>query len=465
MRKDLKNWFPYRYKRYIVFVLFTLLALVIPFLNVDGNHFILLNFDNFQFHILFTKFDMQELYVFPFLIMIVFVGLFFMTALGGRVWCGWLCPHTIFRTIYRDFIQTKLLKIRKKISNKQEELEGQYFKRSIAVLIWTLLSVLASINFIWYFVPPEDFFAYMANPSDHLLIIGIIVGLTAFLVYDIVKLQENYCIYVCPYARIQSIMYDEETVQTVYDHGRGGDIYENGKKVHNKKKELLSVNPNAECVLCDACVSVCPTHIDIKKGMQLECINCLECADACTKVQGALGRESLITWTNEEALKEKRKPKYFRSRILIYIFVLVALLSLLFYMGSTKEYMLLNINRTTQLYKIKEKNSVENTYTMLFQNTDSKDHYYYFRVLDNEKIIIKRPSKPFLIKAGKKIKKIVVLKTDEILIKDNTKDTAIAIKIESYATDEKEKIKVLRDTTFVFPRYDKLKTINGGGDK
>lgn len=457
MKKKLENQSSYRHKRYFVFVLFTVVALAIPFANIDGDHLVLLNFDKFQFHIFFTKFDMQELYLFPFLIMLVFVGLFFMTALGGRVWCGWLCPHTIFRIIYRDLIQTKLLKIRKKISNKQQEPSGQYLKRFTAVSIWTLLSLLASINFMWYFVPPHDFFAYMANPSQHLLIVGIIASLTIFLVYDIVKLQENYCIYVCPYARIQSIMYDDETIQTVYDKQRGGEIYKDSKKIYKNKKELLVTTPSADCVLCDACVVVCPTHIDIKKGMQLECINCLECADACTKVQGALGRESLITWTNEHAIKEKRIPHYFRARILVYIAVLAGLLSLLLYMGSTKEYMLLNINRTTQLYKIKENNIVENTYTMLFQNTDNVEHRYYFKVLNQDNIVIKRPTEAFMIKAGKKIKKIVILKTDNILVKDDSKDTAIPIKIEAYAKDDKENIRVIRDTTFVFPRYDKLK--------
>lgn len=455
MKKDLKNWIPYRYKRYVVFVFFTFLSLIIPFLNIDGAHLILLSFDKFEFHILFTKFDMQELYVLPFIIMIVAVGLFFITALGGRVWCGWLCPHTIFRVIYRDLIQTKLLKIRKKISNKQEEITGQYFKRTIAVIIWTLLSTLAAMNFMWYFVPPEDFFKYMANPSEHILMISIIASIVAFLVYDIVRLQENYCIYVCPYARIQSIMYDAETIQTVYNNERGGQIYEHEKKLYDKKKELLNVEPNADCTLCDACVAVCPTHIDIKKGMQLECINCLECADACTKVQGALGRDSLITWTNQEALDEKRKPKYFRTRILIYGAFLTALLGMLLYLGSTKEYMLLNINRTTQLYKVKDDKSVENTYVMLFQNTDSKDHRYFFKVLQNDKISIKRPTKDFMVKAGQKSKKIVILSTDDVLAKDTTKDTPIAIKIEAYAIDD-EKIKVQRDTTFIYPKYDRV---------
>ncbi len=119
--------------------------------------------------------------------------------------------------------------------------------------------------------------------------------------------------------------------------------------------------------------------------------------------------------------------------------------------------MLLNINRTTQLYKVKENNTVENAYTFLFQNTDNKDHEYYFRIINNDNIIIKRPAKSFLLKADKKVRKIVVLKTDKILVEDNTRDTPISVQIEAYAIDDKEKIKVIRNTIFVYPRYDKLK--------
>ena len=458
MKEYLKNWIPYRHQRYWAFALITLLSLTLPYIIINDNHFLLLSFDYFQFHLFFIRFDMQELYLIPILLMLLFVGIFFMTALGGRVWCGWMCPQTIFRVIYRDLIETKLLGIRRRIKNKQIEPEGQYIKKTIAVLIWTFLSALATSNFLWYFIPPEDFFTQIINPAEHYVLFGVFISTISFLVYDIVKLKEDFCIYVCPYARIQSVMYDDETIQAVYNPLRGGEIYKDGIKLHNKKSELLAVNENAECTLCDACVKVCPTHIDIKKGTgQLECINCLECADACTVVMASYNKPSLISWTNMNSNIEKRKPKYFRPRVLVYILALTALTIGLFVAGSKKEHMLLNINRTTQLYKVKEHKVVENAYIFLFQNTDHKDHTYYFKVLNNDKIKIKRPSEPFLINADEKIRKIVVLGTSEILVKDNTKDTPLSIQIEAYALDENEKIKVIRNTTFVYPRFDSLK--------
>ena len=452
------NKTPYRYKRYYTFILITIIGLSLPFIRIDGNHFFLLSFDHKQLHLFFTRFDMQEMYLMPFLLIFLFLGVFFLTTLGGRVWCGWMCPQTIFRIIYRDLIQTKLLGIRKSIQNKQEEPKGQIFKKTIAILIWSALAFLASANLLWYFVPPEDFFQYIKNPSEHIILTGAFLAFAGFLIYDIVKLKEDFCIYVCPYARVQSVMYDEETIQTIYNTQRGGHIYDehNHKLVHNLK-ELKQADPDAECTYCQSCVKVCPTHIDIKMGTQLECINCLECADACTKVMGALNKPSLITWTSLSAIKEGRRPKFFRMRTVAYGVALILSLVGLFWMGSTKEYMLLNINRGTQLYKIKDNgNRVVNSYTFLFQNTDNKDHTYYFQIDNNPDIKIERPKEPFKVMAGKKTQKIVILSTNKILSKDNTKDTIFPLSITAYAVDQKDKIVVHRKTIFAYPRYDIL---------
>ncbi len=457
MKEYLKGWIPYRYKRYIVFILATIVALVLPFITIDGAHFFLLNFDHKQIHLFFTKFDMQELYVMPFLLIFGFLGVFFMTTLGGRVWCGWLCPQTIFRVIYRDLIQTKLLGIRKNISNKQKEPEGQSVKRAIGFFIWVALAIIAAVDFMWFFVPPEDFFKYIQHPTDHHIMLTTISIVAGFLIYDIIKMKEDFCIYVCPYARVQSVMYDEETIQTIYNTDRGGEIYseDQERKLVKNLKELKAEDPDAECTYCDSCVRVCPTHIDIKRGTQLECINCLECADACTKVMGALGKPSLITWTSLSAVKEHRRPKFLRFRTIAYGIALTAALTGILVMGSKKENMLLNINRTTQLYKIKDNgNRVNNAYIFLFQNTQRKDHTYYFEVEGHPDIKISRPAKPFKLMAGKKAQKVVVLYTKKVLVKDNKKDTPIPITIKAYATDNKKKIVVERHTTFVYPRYD-----------
>ncbi|MCH5322643.1 MAG: cytochrome c oxidase accessory protein CcoG [Helicobacter sp.] len=441
----------YYKKRYIFYFFVTLIILGVPFIQINGNQIFLLSFDHKQLHLLGVVFDTQEFYLMPFLLIFMFLMIFFMTTLAGRVWCGWACPHTIFRVIYRDLIETKLLRLRKRRENRQFEpdmsLGINKFKKFIAVCIWAVLALLAASNLMWYFVPPSDFFVYIQNPLEHKYLFIFVLGFTIFLVADIAFIKENFCIYMCPYSRVQSVLYDNDTIMTVYDYKRGGKIFDT-KGVKLWKKPNF---PNAECTGCEACVAICPTHIDIRKGMQLECINCLECSDACAKVMGRLGKLSLIHWTSPQSIVLREKVKYIRFKTVAYVVALCLVLVGLVYMSSKKESMLLNINRSSELYALKENNRVENSYTFLFQNTDQEAHKFTFEIVDNPAIKIQRPTQPFEVKAGEKFRAIVVLYTDENLAKDDQQDTNIPLKIRAFALDTQKPIEVFRNTIFIYP--------------
>ena len=450
---------PFRIKRYYGYVIATIIALVTPFITIGGNHIFLLSFDKKQLHLMGTAFDMQELYLMPFLLMLLFIGIFAATAIGGRAFCGWACPQTIFRVIYRDLIETKLLGLRKRISNKQKEpdYKKNAGKRVIAIGLWSILALIASADFLWYFIPPEDFFQYIQNPSEHTIVIGFVLGTAAFIIYDVIFLKEDFCIYVCPYSRVQSVLYDNETFQAIYDPHRGGEIYdENKEKVVFKQKDLA--DENNECTTCQHCVTVCPTHIDIRKGTQLECINCLECVDACTTVMGKLGKESLVQWTSMNAIHENKPTKLLRKTTYMYGAAIIAIFVMLFVMGGEKENMLLNINKTTQLYRVKADNEVTNSYYMLFQNTQSKKHTFKIEVVGKyaDKFKIKR-FKSVTINPGKLVKELVILSTKEKLVDDNTKDTPLKVNLKAYAEEDPKNIVVFREMTFFYPRADKLK--------
>ncbi len=462
----LTGWIPLRIKRYWFYALITAFALIAPWIEVGGNHLFLLSFDKLKLHLAFVQFDMQEMYLMPFILMILFIGIFGLTVVGGRVFCGWMCPQTIFRVIYRDFIETKLLGLRKRIKNKQKDpdmskMENKV-KKVIAVLLWTILAFVAAADFLWFFVPPEDFFSYMMHPMDHLVLVGTLVGIAAFLIVDIVMIKENFCIYVCPYSRVQSVLYDDDTVMAIYDPHRGGKIYDDHTKLYSKQKDIRAAEPQSECTACESCVTVCPTHIDIRQGLQLECINCLECVDACTTVMGKLGKESLVRWSSDkEVIFQEGKTNYFRPKVIGYAVILVAIMAILGYMSTTKEHMLLNINKESRLYTVKphaEGTRVNNAYVFLLQNTENKDHKFYFDVIAPKgyegKIKILKPSAPFTAHPGAKKKKVVILYTDELLVDDSSKDTIVPITIRAYAMDDKEKIVVDRHSTFTFPRRD-----------
>lgn len=465
-KEYLKGWTPYRIKRYWVYGAATLVALAMPWITINGNHLFLLSFDQKKLHLAGIAFDMQELYLMPFLLMLLFLGIFAVTAVGGRAWCGWACPQTIFRVIFRDGIETKLLGLRKRIKNKQQDpdmskMENKV-KSLIAILLWSVIAFVAAADFLWFFVPPEDFFSYLANPIEHMVLAGTLVSVAVFIILDVVFIKENFCVYICPYSRVQSVLYDDDTIMAVYDPVRGGDIYEGHgyerEKKFTKQKELLKVDTSAECTTCESCVTVCPTHIDIRKGLQLECINCLECVDACTSVMGALGKPSLVRWSSEkEAVKHEGKTNYFRGKVIAYFVVLAIVLIALLVMGGKKEHMLLNINKGQRLYKILDGGVVQNDYIFMFTNTDSKEHTYYFEIVGNDKITINRPSEAFKLGAGKKKKKVVILETSEVLADNARKDVPVPITVRAFAVDEKEKIAVDREVVFFYPRADLVK--------
>ncbi|WP_320035108.1 cytochrome c oxidase accessory protein CcoG [Halarcobacter sp.] len=442
----------YTKKRYITYGIFTLFIFVLPFIKIDENHMLMLSFEYSKFHFLGFSFDVNELYVMPFLLMILFIGIFAITTIFGRVWCGWACPQTIFRVVFRDLIETKLLGLRR-LKNKQKDIDyskkSNQIKKYIALLIWGVLTLVAASNFMWYFIPPEDFFNYIQNPNEHSFMILFIITLAGFLFYDIVFWKEDFCTYTCPYSRIQSVLYDDNTVQVVYDTNRGGDIYKNGEKSIFDVKQWSS---NEECTTCEACVKVCPTHIDIRKGLQVECINCLECSDACSTVMGKLGKKSLIQWGSTNSVINKIKTNLFSKRNLAYMASIVICVFFATAMIVEKKDFIVNINKTTQLYKINEDKTVSNNYVFTFSNMQDKEVVMDLTLNNQKDFEIKR-FEPFILKPKQRVKKVVIVKTKKRLYLSDKKDTPLDLKIDISANNNIDK-KQTWDLSFIYPRND-----------
>ena len=437
----------YSKKRYFVYSVLTLFIMVIPFITINDNHLLLLSFDKLQFHFLGSVYSVSELYVMPFLLMFLFIGIFAMTSIFGRIWCGWSCPQTIFRVIYRDLIEGTILDLRK-INNKQKDIDyskkSNQIKKYIALILWFIISLIISCNFMLYFIPPEDFFVYIQNPVEHSFMLIFILTIALFLVYDIVFMKENFCVYICPYSRIQSVLYDDNTKQVTYDFNRGGKVYENGSKSIFKIKQWSN---SEECTTCEACVKVCPTHIDIRKGLQVECINCLECSDACSTVMGKLNKESLINWGSTNKVINKQKISIFTKKNITYFASLFLCIFLAFYFSLQKEEFLVNVNKTTELYSKKENGVISNNYILTIHNTQDKDYIFDIRI-ENKDFKIKRFDS-FELKAGEKIKKVLILETTDDFEKLKEKPSKISIEI---FTKEDEKIKVTRQIAFFYPK-------------
>ena len=436
----------YTKKRYFVYFSITLFIMIVPFITINNNHLLLLSFERLQFHFLGLVFNVSELYVMPFLLMFLFIGIFAMTSMFGRIWCGWSCPQTIFRVIYRDLIESTILDLRR-IKNKQKDIDyskkSNQIKKYFAITLWFLISLIISSNFMLYFVPPEDFFEYILNPEEHSFMIIFILTVALFLVYDIVFMKENFCVYVCPYSRIQSVLYDDNTKQVSYDYTRGGKVYENGAKSIFKVKQWAN---QEECTTCEACVKVCPTHIDIRKGLQVECINCLECSDACSSIMEKFNKPSLINWGSTNKVINKKKISVFTKRNITYFVSLFLCIILAFSFSLEKEDFLVNINKTTELYSQKEDGKVSNNYILTFHNTQDKTLTFDIKLQDEENYRIKRFNS-FSLESGKRTKKILIIETTKNFKKSKGNTNQVLIDI---FTQNKE-LKVTRKVSFAHP--------------
>jgi polyferredoxin len=173
---------------------------------------------------------------------------------------------------------------------------------------------------------------------------------------------------------------------------------------------------------------------------------------------GKLGKESLVRWTSMNEVHKNEPTNLLRSTTYMYGTAIIAIFVMLFVMGGQKEYMLLNVNKTTQLYKVKADNEVTNSYLMLFQNTESTKHSYKIEVVGEnaDKFEIKR-FRGLTLNPGKLKKSLFILSTKERLVDDNTKDTPIKVRIKAYAEEEPERVFVFREIIFFYPRADKLK--------
>ncbi|RBQ28125.1 cytochrome c oxidase accessory protein CcoG [Aliarcobacter vitoriensis] len=436
----------YAKKRYIVYLCITIFVMVLPFITINENHILLLSFDKLQFHFLGVSYNVNELYVMPFLLMFLFIGIFALTSILGRFWCGWACPQTIFRVIYRDLIESTILDLRR-IKNKQKDIDytktNNKIKKYISLVLWFMITLIISSNFMLYFVPPEDFFTYLQDPFEHSFMIIFIISVALFLFYDIVFMKENFCVYVCPYSRIQSVLYDNDTKQVTYDFNRGGKIYENGTKSIFKINQWKN---NEECTTCDACVKICPTHIDIRKGLQVECINCLECSDACNTVMGKLGKPSLINWGSTNQVLNHKKVSLFTKKNITYFASLFICIFLAFYFSLEKEQFLVNINKTTELYKITEDKKIVNNYILTIHNTQDETLSFNIKLKDELNFKIKRVENPTL-EAGKRAKIVLIIESNDELKYIKEKNIPIFIEI---FTEEKN-FKTVKKLTFSKP--------------
>ncbi len=295
--------------RRLVALLILLIYVALPWIPVNGFPAVFLDVLNRRFHFMGLTLAVQDLWVGFFLVTGLGFSLFYVTALFGRVWCGWTCPYTVFL----EHVYRRIERLIDGDANERRRLDaapwtaGKIARRGVKHLLYILTSLIIAHIFLSYFVSLEGLYDMMKHsPKAHMMAFGIMLFLTAGLYGAFSWFREQFCVIMCPYGRMQSALSDDHTVIIGYDKKRGEPRGKPGN------------SGVGDCVNCKRCVQVCPTGIDIRNGLQLECIGCAACVDACDTIMLKLDRKpGLVRYASYVALNGG-KTRFVRPRIIFY---------------------------------------------------------------------------------------------------------------------------------------------------
>jgi len=299
----------------------------IPHLNVNGKPLVLLDIIKREFTIFGKTFLPTDTLLLSLVLLIGFLSIFLITAMLGRVWCGWACPQTV----YLEFVYRPLERLFEGAPGSRKTKKNIGLRKLLRFVVYFAVSAFLAHTFLSYFVGTENLRRWIfTSPHEHPIAFLVMAGTTGLMLFDFGFFREQVCTVVCPYARMQSALLDRDSMIITYDYTRG----EPRGKAKKPKKNLeagqaitLPVVEIGDCIDCTMCVQTCPTGIDIREGLQLECIGCAQCVDACNTVMGKLGRPlGLIRYSSQRAI-EDGKSKLIRPRVVIYPLILVALIA------------------------------------------------------------------------------------------------------------------------------------------
>lgn len=364
----------YEYRKYVSYVLLAFLF-VSPFLKLGGNQFLMFNVLERRFNIFGATFWPQDFYLFVIIMLIGVVFILLFTVAFGRIFCGWICPQTIFmEMVFRrieywiDGDRGKQIRLDKQGWNAEKVI-----KKTLKWSIFFVISFLIANVFLAYLIGSDRLLLYIQEgPAAHISTLISLLIFTGVFYFVFAWFREQVCIIACPYGRLQGVLLDNKSIVVAYDHKRGEK--ENGRAKF-KKNEDREASGKGDCIDCFQCVQVCPTGIDIRNGTQLECVNCTACIDACNQMMEAVDLpKGLIRYASEENIEKKTKFK-FTPRLKGYsavLFILISVLAGMLFLRSDVEANILRL--PGQLYEHKGNNIISNVYTFKLINKTSIDY-------------------------------------------------------------------------------------------
>ncbi|MBF2709789.1 cytochrome c oxidase accessory protein CcoG [Flavobacterium soyangense] len=435
----------YEYRKWVSYFLLIILV-ANPFLKINGNQFMMFNVLERRFNIFGFPFWPQDFYLFviSMIVGVVFVILF--TVIFGRIFCGWICPQTIFLEMVFRRIEYWIegdrgaqIRLEKQEWNA-EKIRKKAFKWSIFLII----SFAIANVFLAYLISSDELIKMIEEgPENHMSTLISLFIFTGVFYFIFAWFREQVCIIACPYGRLQGVLLDNKSINVAYDFVRGEK--ESGRAKFNKQ-ENRAVTGKGDCIDCKQCVNVCPTGIDIRNGTQLECVNCTACIDECDAIMDGVGLpKGLIRFASEDEIEKNSKFK-FTARMKGYsavLFILIGILAGLLFLRTDVEAVILRL--PGQLFQHKGDN-ISNIYTFKIINKTSNDfndiHFKLVGIKGTLKVVGEQDLK--VPKQGMRNGTLFIEINQNLLESDKTK-----LEIEVY--DSNKKIETSR-TSFLSPR-------------
>jgi cytochrome c oxidase accessory protein FixG len=362
--------------RTIVSIFLLTFLFAAPFIQVNGLPLMMFNILERRFIFFGLVFLPQDFYLVVLGALTLLLSVFLFTAVFGRIWCGWLCPQTVFlEMLFRriEYLIEGDAREQRRLSQSPMN-ASKLFKKGLKLAIFWVLSFAIANTFLAYIIGVDELRKIVTAPPTHHLTGFIAINIFTFLFFGVFAwFREQACVVVCPYGRYQSALVDQNTIVVTYDFKRG----EPRGKLVKIDARLQSNQPppqRGDCVDCHQCVEVCPTGIDIRNGIQLECVNCTACMDACDNVMDKIKKpRGLIRYTSLTAIREGHF-RWLSPRILGYaaVWLMVSSLFLYFFLSRSTTQVLV-LRQPGMLSTQQANGDIANFYVLQIANKQPQD--------------------------------------------------------------------------------------------